>query len=39
MSLQMVEGAYALCKIQIFQNSGLVDENHLIQEIVLVFGN
>ena len=39
MSLQMVEGAYALCKIQIFLNSGLADENHLIQEIVLVFGN
>ena len=39
MSLQMVEGTYVLCKIQIFQNSGLADENHLIQEIVLVFGN
>ena len=38
MSLQMVEGTYGICKMQIFQTSELADDKHLMREIVLVLG-
>ena len=34
MSLQMVEGTYGICKMQIFQTSELADDKHLMREIL-----